>query len=116
MKNRWTTYKRAVRTLLAAAACTVFMTGCGLPGGPRLDATDRKFAAFYGEYLVRTGSADPSDSIPGEPMTSADIDSMFVRHGIDQKTFDTKLRSYSKDPALWREVLGLVRKNLRGEK
>ncbi|NTV26356.1 MAG: DUF4296 domain-containing protein [Chlorobiaceae bacterium] len=116
MKIRLSISKPAsLRRFGLMAACLLFMTGCSLQSGPSLDAADRKFAALYSEYLVRSGAAEPSDSARGIPMTSGDLDSLFVKHGIDQKTFDTKLRAYTKDPALWREVLLQVRKNLRSQ-
>lgn len=103
----------ALRRFALMGACLVFLGGCGIQGRPGLDATDRKFAAFYSEYLVRTGAAEPSDSLKSLPLTSGDLDTLFARSGLDQQTFDAKLRAYSRDPALWREVLIQVRKNLR---
>lgn len=111
--RRVTCISRLLRRLPAMGLCLVVLAGCSLQGAPGLDSTDRKFAAFYSDYLVRSGSAEPSDSVQALPLTSGDLDSLFVRHGIDQKIFDEKLRAYSKDPALWREVLVEVRKQLR---
>jgi hypothetical protein len=98
-------------------ACTGVLAGCGLQSGPKLDATDMKFAGFYSDYLEQSGTIAAESPLQGAPaMTSRELDSLFSRHGIDQKTFDTKLSGYSKDPALWREVLLQVRKNLRGNR
>jgi hypothetical protein len=110
--------KGSVRVSLAfrlwiPSACVLMLASCGLQSGPKLDATDRKFAGFYSDYLVRSGTTSPDSSAQGVVMNSRDLDTLFVRHGIDQKSFDAKLRAYSKDPALWREVLMLVRKDLR---
>jgi hypothetical protein len=102
-----------LRRLPLFLACLAFLAGCGLQPGPKLDATDMKFAGFYSDYLVRSGTTSPESQAQAVVMTSGDLDSLFVRHGIDQNTFDAKLRSYSKDPSLWREVLLQVRKNLR---
>lgn len=41
------------------------------------------------------------------------MDSLFAMHGLDQATFNNKLKRYSQDPELWRKVLLQVRKNLR---
>ncbi|NTU68576.1 MAG: DUF4296 domain-containing protein [Chlorobiaceae bacterium] len=101
------------RRLPVLAFFALLLAGCGMQSGPKLDATDMKFAAFYGDYLVRSGTTLPDSGADSPSMTAGELDSLFARNGIDQKAFDTKLRSYSKDPALWREVLLQVRKNLR---
>ena len=101
------------RTLPLFALFSFLLAGCGLQSGSKLDANDMKFAAFYSDYLVHSGTALPESADRGVLMTSGELDSLFVRNGFDQKTFDAKLRIYSKDPSLWREVLLQVRKNLR---
>mgnify|MGYP006278485379 FL=1 len=106
---------RCLRSLPAFAGLAVLLAGCGLQSGPKLDATDMKFAAFYSDYLLRSGASGTADSGHGIDMSPAGADSLFARNGIDQERFDAKLRSYSKDPALWREVLLQVRRNLRGQ-
>jgi hypothetical protein len=95
------------------ALFVLLLAGCGLQSGPKLDANDMKFAAFYSDYLLRSGTALPESADQNVAMTAGELDSLFARNGFDQKTFDAKLRSYSKDPSLWREVLLQVRKNLR---
>ena len=90
-----------------------FLAGCSLQNGPKLDATDLRFASFYSDYLVRSGASAPDSSAKGVAMSSAGLDSLFLHHGLDQKSFDAKIRAYSKDPQLWREVLVQVRRDLR---
>ncbi len=103
-----------VKRIFFFLACTGVLAGCGLQTGPRLDATDMKFAEFYSDYLVQSGTIATDSTAPGEPaLTSRELDTLFSRHKIDQKTFDARLARYSKDPTLWREVLLQVRKNLR---
>ena len=105
---------RCLRSLSALAGLAALLAGCGLQSGPKLDATDMKFAAFYSDYLLRSGASGTEDAGNGIDISPAGVESLFARNGIDQNSFDAKLRSYSKDPALWREVLLQVRKNLRG--
>ncbi|NTV01228.1 MAG: hypothetical protein HGB04_00380 [Chlorobiaceae bacterium] len=95
------------------AVFALLLSGCGLQPGAKLDASDMKFAALYGEYLQRSGTLRPDSSSPGVALSGAELDSLFARNGLDRKTFDAKLRSYSKNPQLWGDVLAQVRKNLR---
>ena len=104
-----------LRRLPIFIAFVLSLTGCGLQGHPKLDATDLRFAAFYSEYLARSGTSSKDEGVPPSAMSSAGLDSLFARHGIDQKTFDAKLQVYSRNPQLWREVLEQVRTNLRKE-
>ncbi|HWR00770.1 MAG TPA: hypothetical protein VN371_02820 [Chlorobaculum sp.] len=101
-----------LRRLPLFLAIGLFLTGCGLQGHPKLDAADLRFAAFYGDYLSRTGLSAKEKVNPAPTITSAGLDTLFARHGLDQKTFDAKLRAYSHDPQLWREVLEQVRRNI----
>ncbi|NTW52629.1 MAG: DUF4296 domain-containing protein [Chlorobiaceae bacterium] len=94
----------------------LLLVGCGLQGRPKLDAADIRFAAFYSDYLSRSGVSTKGGGEPSQTLTSVGLDTLFARHGIDQKGFDAKLQVYSRDPQLWREVLEQVRKNLhKGE-
>jgi hypothetical protein len=91
----------------------IAMVGCGLQKQSRLAPDDFRFAAFYGDYLARTGVTVKDGATPGTELTSAGLDTLFVRHGLDQKTFDARLQAYSNDPELWRNVLLEVRRNLQ---
>ncbi len=97
--------------LLALSLC-----GCELQQPQKLDSTDMKIAAFYSDYLLVSGAIVPDAAPVSEfPEVSAqEIDTLFVHHGIDQKVFNDRLARYSRNPALWRNVLVQVRKNLRG--
>ncbi|HWQ25281.1 MAG TPA: hypothetical protein VN367_00735 [Chlorobaculum sp.] len=107
-------YMRGVlRRLLHFVVLGLFLGGCGLQGQPKLDAADIRFAAFYSDYLVRSGVSPKDGGAPSPVMSSSGLDSLFARHGMDQKSFDAKLNAYSRDPQLWREVLEQVRRNLR---
>lgn len=99
--------------IVAAALLLLSIAGCDLQGNEGLDATDRKFASLYAEYLVRSGADEPADNASAPPLASAELDSLFARHGIDQRTFDARVYAYAKSPDRWREVLALVRRNIR---
>jgi hypothetical protein len=101
-----------LRRLPIIVAFALLIAGCGLQGPPKLDAADQRFAAFYSDYLARSGASVKEGEAPAPAMSSAGLDSLFARHGMDQKTFDAKLRAYSRDPRLWREVLEQVRRDL----
>jgi hypothetical protein len=90
----------------------VALAGCGLQKQSRLGPDDLRFAAFYGDYLARSGVTVKDGATPGTELTSAGLDTLFARHGLDQKTFDARLQAYSCDPELWRKVLQEVRRNL----
>lgn len=92
----------------------LLITGCGLQKQNRLGADDHRFAAFYSDYLARSGVG----SREGQPandmeLNAAGLDSLFARHGLDRMRFDARLRIYSQNPELWRKVLEEVRTNLR---
>lgn len=93
---------------------SLLLSGCGPGSGTRLGSPDMKFAAIYSEYLSRSGTlagrrAAASGTVPHG------LDSVFVRHGLDQRAFDARIRAYSKNPRLWHEVIVQVRKNLGEE-
>lgn len=101
------------RPLPVILSLLLVLGGCGLQQEARLDADDLRFAAFYSDYLSRSGVTPNGNAAPYTDLTLAELDTLFARHGLDQKTFDAKLRAYSQNPELWRAVLERVRKDLR---
>ena len=101
-----------LRRLLFIALFGLLVAGCGSQSGNKLSADDRHFAAFYADYLARSGGAGEDAAAPSTALTGAGLDTLFARHKIDQKTFDARLQAYSRDPELWRKVLQEVRRNL----
>lgn len=94
--------------------CAVFLvTGCGLQKQNRLGADDLRFAAFYSDYLARSGTVGNDTTAPSPKLTAEGLDTLFARHGLDRKRFDARLQAYSRDPVLWRSVLEKVRADLR---
>jgi hypothetical protein len=90
----------------------LLVAGCGSPNRDKLGEDDLHFAAFYADYLARSGGAGEEAAAPSTALTGAGLDTLFARHKIDQKTFDARLQAYSRDPELWRKVLQEVRRNL----
>lgn len=89
-----------------------FIAGCSLKAPDKLSADDHHFAAFYAEYLARSGTTDNGNAAPWSDLTSSGLDTLFTRHKLSQKAFDARLQAYSRNPELWRKVLQEVRRNL----
>jgi len=102
----------AMRSLPIFVAFMVVLSGCGLQQEKALDANDLRFADFYGDYLARSGVTPKGKAAPYTDLTPAELDTLFARHGLDQKTFDAKLQAYAQNPRLWRKVLERVQKDL----
>lgn len=102
----------ALRPLPVFLSFMVVLGGCGLQKEKKLDANDLHFAEFYGDYLARSGVTPKGKAAPYTDLTPAELDTLFARHGFDQKIFDAKLKAYSQDPRLWRAVLEHVQKEL----
>ena len=115
MSFSYTSIHKAIahlRRLSFIALFGLFVAGCGSQSGNKLSADDLHFAAFYADYLARSGGAGEDAAAPSTALTGAGLDTLFARHKIDQKTFDARLQAYSRDPELWRKVLQEVRRNL----
>jgi hypothetical protein len=105
-----------LRRLSFIALFGLLMAGCGAQNSDKLSVDDHHFAAFYADYLARSGVTDKGKAAPWTNLTPAGLDTLFVRHKLDQKTFDARLNAYSRDPELWRKVLLEVRRDLGQEK
>jgi len=104
--------KAAFRALPVLLLFSAALSGCGLQQDKKLDADDLRFAAFYGDYLARSGVTAKGKAAPYADLTPVELDTLFARHKLDQKTFDAKLQAYSQSPRLWRKVLERVQKDL----
>ncbi|MGC8775020.1 MAG: hypothetical protein ACP5R6_07155 [Chlorobaculum sp.] len=118
MNLNFTSIQKALalfRRLFFIALFGLLMAGCSFERQDKLSADDLHFAAFYADYLARSGVTDKGDAalLPG--LTPAGLDTLFVRHKLDQKTFEARLDAYSRNPELWRKVLLEVRRNLGQE-
>ena len=109
----------ARRTAISSRLLPVFLSivlalgGCGLQHEPKLDADDLRFAAFYGDYLSRSGVTPKGKAAPYTDLSPAGLDSLLTLHGLDQATFDARLQAYSENPRLWLLLLEQVQKELR---
>jgi len=100
------------KRLLFMALFGLVLAGCGSGGQDKLNADDHHFAAFYADYLARSGVAENGNVASLTDLTPAGLDTLLVRHKLSQKTLDARLDAYSRNPELWRKVLQEVRRNL----
>lgn len=105
-----------LRRLSFIALFGLLVAGCGSQNRDKLSADDLHFAAFYADYLARSGGASEESAVPYTALTAAGLDTLFARHKLNQRIFDARLRAYSRDPELWRKVLQEVRRNLDEQK
>lgn len=119
MNLHFTSIQNGVALLRRLSFIVLFgllVAGCGSQNRNKLSPDDLHFAAFYADYLARSGTSAQSNAAPASELTAAGLDTLFVRHKLDQKTFDARLQAYSRDPELWRNVLQQVRRNLGEQK
>lgn len=105
-----------LRRLSFIALFGLLVAGCGSQNRDKLSANDLHFAAFYADYLARSGVVNEEAAPSSTALTAAGLDTLFARHKLDQKTFDARLQAYSRNPELWRKVLQEVRRNLDEQK
>ncbi len=97
------------RTVLRTALFSAFfflttLMSCAPDDVVDLGENDRRYAAFYADYLVMSGvssTVDSSGSVPGADR----VDSLLVVHGLTLYEFNERSDTYSKNPRLWRAVL-----------
>ena len=88
--------------------------GCSQEDQLVLHEDDKKFAAFYADYLVLSGIADDeseSDSLIGGRY----LDSLFDVHALSLERFNERADIYKEDPKLWRAVLQEVKGKLQND-
>lgn len=89
-----------------------FSSGCSPQDQPVLHEKDRKFAAFYADYLTLSGiagDAKESDSLIG----GKNLDSLFDVHALSLESFNERTDVYKENPKLWRAVLQEVKDKLQ---
>lgn len=104
---------RILRPVLSLFACMAILAACSVESAPKIDQTDMRFAAFYSDYLLQSGITEQNGSQEPLTISSSEVDSLFMKHGLTREAFDKKLQLYGREPELWRDVLVQVRKNLR---
>lgn len=105
---------RITRTVTAFAVVfsLTLAQGCARKDSPVLQESDKRFAAFYADYLVLSGISPKGAerlSLPGSDL----IDSLFDVHGLTLESFNELSDTYRENPKLWRAVLKEVKNNLR---
>ncbi|RNA66116.1 hypothetical protein CR163_000845 [Prosthecochloris sp. ZM_2] len=99
------------RFLCCCILLPVALSGCSGTEEPRLDDVDRRFAAFYSEYLLTGGlAADGRDSSALMPRDH--IDSLLDRHDLSLELLHERAERYQERPGLWKQVLLDIRSRL----
>ncbi|MBM3162541.1 MAG: hypothetical protein FJZ79_04335 [Chlorobi bacterium] len=99
----------AVFLLLSAA----MLCGC-LQGKQAVpDAADRRFAAFYSDYLVGSGVTSRNEEVVLAPPTGSELERMLARHSMKPEEFQKQVRLYREQPERWKNVLVLIRSEVR---
>ena len=97
---------------MVAMLSMLFMEGCTQQVQPKLGSDDKKFAAFYADYLILSGVAsDESETV--SLVGGRDIDSLFEVHALTLERFNELADAYKEEPRLWRAVLLEVKNNLQ---
>lgn len=106
---------RTFRRYITCAVTVIFLffaQGCAESDLPALNSTDKRFAAFYADYLMLSGVAvDEADSVA--VMGVKELDSLFAVHALTRQAFNERAGRYRREPRLWKAVLLEVRGNLQ---
>lgn len=106
---------RAVRNCVASVITLAVMwsfVGCAKSDSVTLGETDKRFAAFYADYMMLSGlAANEADS--AELIGGKEIDSLFDVHGLSPQDFNRRADVYRESPKLWRAVLLEVKQELQ---
>ncbi|MCW8795551.1 MAG: hypothetical protein OQK67_00635 [Chlorobium sp.] len=103
--------RRCVACMATVTACVVWQ-GCTPEAPYELSQTDKRFAAFYADYMLLSGVADSArDSVAVPGMQT--IDSLLDVHTLTMKEFNERAETYRQEPKLWRAILLEVKNNLR---
>ena len=106
---------RIIRMHVACAVTVIAMfslQGCAESGPPALNEADKRFAAFYTDYMLLSGVAvNEADS--AALMGIQEIDSLLEVHAFTMQMFNERADVYRQEPKLWRAVLLEVKNNLQ---
>lgn len=107
-----------VRIIRMHVTCTVmviamfFLQGCTKSDPPALNEADKRFAAFYADYMLLSGVAvSEADSVALAGIQ--EIDSLLDTHALTIQVFNERADAYRQEPKLWRAVLLEVKNNLQ---
>lgn len=106
---------RAIRIYFRFIAVVFFMffsQGCAKSDPPALNEADKRFAAFYADYMLLSGVAvSEADSVALTGIQ--EIDSLLDAHALTIQVFNERADAYRQEPKLWRAVLLEVKNNLQ---
>lgn len=107
-----------VRIIRRHVTCTVmvitmfFLQGCAKSDPSALNEADKRFAAFYADYMLLSGVAvSEADSVALAGIQ--EIDSLLDAHALTIQVFNERADAYRQEPKLWRAVLLEVKNNLQ---
>ena len=103
--------RRYVACMATVMACVVAQ-GCTPKAPYELSQADKRFAAFYADYMLLSGiteSARDSVAVPGMQK----IDSLLEVHTLTMKEFNEQAEKYRQEPKHWRAILLEVKNNLK---
>lgn len=89
------------------------LAGCSSARDVRLDGVDRRFAAFYSDYLIASGVISRSEDVALVPPSAPDLDLMLSRHSLTEREFQRRMKLYREQPERWKKVVALVRTDIR---
>ncbi len=89
----------------------LLLAGCGAGRDVSLDGVDRRFAAFYSDYLVGSGVSAQSEDVALVPPSARELELMLARHSLTGDEFQRRMKLYREQPERWKKVVTLVRKD-----
>lgn len=98
--------------LIAVVLFMFLAQGCTKDDQPLLQDADKRFAAFYADYLLLSGIAS-SEPDNVSLVDGKYIDSLLVVHALTIEDFNKLVDTYKDDPRLWRAVLREVKNKLQ---
>ncbi|MCG8377490.1 MAG: hypothetical protein MI702_13515 [Chlorobiales bacterium] len=106
---------RIIRMHVTCAVTVItmfFLQGCAKSDPPALNEADKRFAAFYADYMLLSGVAvGEADSVALTGIQ--EIDSLLDAHALTIQVFNERADAYRQEPKLWRAVLLEVKNNLQ---
>jgi len=94
----------------------LLLAGCSAGRDVSLDAVDRRFAAFYSDYLIASGVSAQSEDVSLALPFPRELDLMLSRHSLTGGEFQRRMKLYGEQPERWKKVVELVRKDIRKKK
>lgn len=97
-----------------AGLMLVPLGGCSSPQPVEPAEEDRRFAAFYSDYLLASGVSGRSQGAPAvAALDSAALGALLEKHGLDVGALQERTEAYRHDPELWQQVLMQVREEIK---